>query len=77
MGYARPALNRLRTTDVKAEHFERALTRSQEEKEELEKKLDEATAKLKESQTELEALVSEMDALVSGNFSAGTRRGDR
>jgi hypothetical protein len=57
--------SRLRNTDVKAEHFERQVSRLQEERDELERKLDEAVMKLKASQNELDALVSDMDALVS------------
>jgi tropomyosin len=59
------SVTRLRSTDVKAEHFERQVTRLQEERDTIEKKLDESNMKLKESQRELDNLVSEMDALVS------------
>lgn len=52
---------RLRTTDVKAEHFERKCNTLESEKADLEKKLDEKEQEFKKKEEELEATLKQLE----------------
>jgi len=56
-------VERLRQVDVKAEHFERQVTRIEQERDQWERKYEEAQTKYRESKAELDELVSTMEGL--------------
>ncbi|CDZ97381.1 actin filament-coating protein tropomyosin [Phaffia rhodozyma] len=56
-------VEKLRQVDVKAEHFERQITRVEQERDNWEKKYEEALAQYKESKRELDEVVAQMESL--------------
>ncbi len=58
-----PTHHRLRQVDVKAEHFERQVTSLEQERDQWEKKYEEAQAKYEASKRELDEVVLQMESL--------------
>jgi len=54
---------KLRQVDVKAEHFERQVQRTEQERDQWEQKYEEAIAKYKGSQNELDELMKSMEGI--------------
>ncbi|KAK0560390.1 tropomyosin-2 [Tilletia horrida] len=59
----RDTTEKLRQTDVKAEHFERQVASAEQERDAWEKKYEEAEAKYRQSKHELEEVVAQMESL--------------
>ncbi|KAL7009829.1 tropomyosin-2 [Cystobasidiomycetes sp. EMM_F5] len=59
----RETTDKLRQVDVKAEHFERQVTRAEQERDQWEHKFEEAQAKFLASKKELDELAGQLDSL--------------
>jgi tropomyosin len=61
--YRYSLFSRLRQVDVKAEHFERQVQRVEQEREEWEKKYEDAQERYQASKRELDEVVQQMESL--------------